>query len=136
MENNPKCFTFVKNKKIIMFTSRKTSNGFPSHNIIGPATILTGEINSDGDFRVDGEFNGSISIKGELIVGPSGSIVGEVKAKIAEISGRVKANMEIEESVYLKSTSEVEGDIKTKKIVIEDGCVFNGQCKMITNNVE
>lgn len=119
-----------------MFSSRKTSNGFPSHNIIGPETILTGEISSDGDFRVDGEFSGNIFIKGELIVGSSGTIIGEIKAKTADISGTVKANIEVEDSISLKSTSEFEGEIKAGKIIIEDGCIFNGQCEMITDNTE
>lgn len=113
-----------------MFSSKK-SNGFPSHNIIGQATVLNGHIESDGDFRVDGDFNGIIEIKGELVVGPSGTVIGEVKAKTAEISGKVKANMDIEDGVCLKSSAEIEGDIRTSKLMIEDGCIFNGQCKMI-----
>ena len=116
--------------------SKKTSNGFPSHNIIGPSTTLMGEINSEGNFRVDGEFNGKIDILGELIVGPSGFIKGEITAKCAEISGKVKGNMILKEVILLKSTSEVEGDIITNKIIIEEGCAFSGHCKMITNEDE
>jgi len=112
------------------------NRGLPPRTIIGTSTTFTGDVISEGDFRIDGEFNGSLIIKGELILGQSGIITGIIKAKKAELYGKIKANMEFEEIVILRSTSEIQGDIITKNILIEDGCIFNGQCNMISNIVE
>jgi len=116
--------------------NKKTLNNFPSKNIIGSSTTVTGEIISVGDFRVDGEFNGVVDIKGEFIVGPSGIVSGEIKAKTGEISGKVSGTMIFEQSVNLKSTAEINGDIITNKLIIEDGCVYNGSCTMNINKTE
>jgi cytoskeletal protein CcmA (bactofilin family) len=116
--------------------NKKVLNNFPSKNIIGLSTVVTGEIISVGDFRVDGEFNGVVDIKGEFIVGPSGIVSGEIKAKTGEVSGKVCGTMVFEESVVLKSTAEIDGDIITNKLIIEDGCTYNGRCTMKINETE
>lgn len=111
-----------------MFNSTKT---FPFHNIIGPHTNINGDIISEGDFRIDGEFFGNIKIKGELIVGSSGNINGVIESKSLIVSGNINATMTVLDVVILKSSSIVTGDINTKKIIIDDGAIYNGNCKMI-----
>lgn len=103
---------------------------FPSHNIIGPNTVINGEIKSEGNLRVDGEFTGVIDISGELIIGQSGNVNGKVTAKRLEVSGKINAEMQIKDFILMTSTANVMGDIQISKIIIEDGAVFNGNCVM------
>jgi cytoskeletal protein CcmA (bactofilin family) len=64
------------------------------------------------------------------MVMPGGVVEGEVASTTAEIGGMVKGRVMIRERLVLKSTAVVEGDIRTDKLVIEDGATFNGKCEM------
>ena len=99
-------------------------------NIIGNGTNIKGDINASGDIRVDGSVLGNLVSVGKLIIGEQGYIEGESKVKIADISGSYKGKLTAAELVILRSTSKFEGDLFTKKIVIEEGSVFNGTLTM------
>jgi cytoskeletal protein CcmA (bactofilin family) len=101
-----------------------------SINLIGKGTVLTGDIRSNGDFRIDGQHKGTISVKGKLVVGPTGSIEGEIECQNADISGEIKGKMNITELLVLKSTARLTGDIVTGKIAIEPDAQFHGTCGM------
>jgi cytoskeletal protein CcmA (bactofilin family) len=99
-------------------------------NLIGKGTIITGDIKSEGDIRVDGELNGNISSNGRVVIGDTGKVTGEITCKNCEVSGSVKGKMKIEQLITLKSTSTVLCDINTDKLSIEPGSVFSGTCTM------
>ncbi len=101
-----------------------------SVNLLGAGTTLRGDIESDGDFRIDGKLIGSIVSKGKIVVGTTGNIEGEMKCQNADISGRVKAKVNVAELLSLKSTAETTGDIVTGKLAIEPGAKFSGTCEM------
>mgnify|MGYP003573869734 CR=1 FL=1 len=102
----------------------------PTINTIGKGTNITGDIKSNGDFRIDGYLNGSIHSDGKIVVGNSGMIEGEIVCQNADISGGVKANVKVKELLSLKATSDVKGDISTNKLAIEPGAKFSGTCNM------
>lgn len=102
-------------------------------NLLGNGTTIKGDIQSDGDFRIDGKLIGSIVSKGKVVVGTTGNVEGEVKCKNADISGKLKAQLNVEQLTSLKSTSEFSGDIKTGKLAIEPGAKFSGTCDMEGN---
>jgi cytoskeletal protein CcmA (bactofilin family) len=102
----------------------------PSVNIIGAGTFIEGDINSNGDMRIDGSLTGTINVKGKLVVGPTGSVEGEIICQNADISGTVKGKIGVAELLSLKSSSKLNGDIITNKIAIEPGAVFSGSCSM------
>lgn len=102
----------------------------PSINIIGNGTQLTGDIKSNGDFRIDGQLTGTISIKGKLVVGPSGKIEGEIDCQNADISGEIKGKINVSELLTLKATARLNGEIITGKIAIEPDAQFTGTCSM------
>ena len=102
----------------------------PSINLIGNGTKLVGDVRSNGDFRIDGHLKGTISVKGKLVVGPSGSIEGEIECQNADISGEIKGRITISELLVLKSTARLHGDIITGKIAIEPEAQFTGTCSM------
>ena len=99
-------------------------------NLVGNGTIFKGDIESNGDIRIDGKLIGSVKSNGKVSVGPTGIIEGDIICKQAEISGNVKGNIKTEELTALKSTSVVEVDLTTKQLLIEVGAQFTGKCVM------
>jgi len=102
----------------------------PSVNIIGNGTQLTGDIKSNGDFRIDGQLKGTITVKGKLVIGHSGKIDGTIDCQNADISGEVKGKINVTELLTLKATARINGDIITGKIAIEPDAQFTGTCAM------
>jgi len=99
-------------------------------NNIVAGTTIKGEITADGDFRIDGTLIGSINCKGKIVIGQSGSIDGEIICQNADISGKIKAHVNVEQLLMLKATAELNGDVITGKISIEPGAKFTGSCDM------
>jgi len=102
----------------------------PVRNFIGTGTVIKGDIESNGDIRIDGQLIGSLKSNGKIVVGQTGSIEGDLTCKQAEIAGKVKGNIKTEELTALKATSKVEVDLNTKQLLIEVGAQFTGKCVM------
>ena len=118
-----------KNPKDEMLNDETNSN---SINLIGPGTIIKGDVSSDGDLRIDGKVIGTISSKSKVVVGATGIVEGDIKSQNTDIFGSHKGNIHATDMVFLKSTANLEGDINTSKIVIEAGAIFKGRCNMGT----
>lgn len=101
-----------------------------SINIIGKGTKIVGDITSAGDVRIDGLLTGNIVISGKLVLGPSGVIDGNITSVNAELEGEVKGTVNVSETLSLKSTAKINGDIVTSKLMIESGALFTGSCNM------
>lgn len=99
-------------------------------NLIGSGTQITGDIISTGDFRIDGTLYGNISLQGRLVIGHNGKVEGNVTCQNADVSGEIKGTLNVSETLALKSTSKILGDIITGKIAIEPGALFTGTCNM------
>jgi cytoskeletal protein CcmA (bactofilin family) len=110
--------------------ARENASEAPSVNLIGAGTVIQGDIKTNGDIRIDGTLTGSITVKGKLVIGVSGSVEGEVTCQNADISGTVKAKVTVAELLSLKASAKLSGDIITNKIAIEPGAVFSGSCSM------
>ncbi len=111
--------------------SNKSSDGIGnSINLIGADTTIIGNINSQGDIRIDGTIKGDILTKGKLVVGPSGKIEGNVTCQNADVSGEIKGKISITDLIALKSTAKILGDMVVGKISIEPNALFTGTCNM------
>jgi cytoskeletal protein CcmA (bactofilin family) len=99
-------------------------------NLIGSGTSIAGDINSTGDLRIDGNVKGNVVSKARLVLGPNGTIDGDIQAQNADIQGSVKGRVTISEILFLKGTARIDGDILTNKLVVESGASFNGNCVM------
>ena len=99
-------------------------------NLIKAGTKITGDINSQGDIRIDGHLIGNLITNGRFVLGPNGLIEGNVNAANAEIEGEVKGILNVSEMLALKATAKINGDIFTNRLSIEPGAVFNGTCNM------
>ena len=114
-----------------IFKSNKDQEFNPQEiNIINAGTNIVGDLNSEGDLRIDGTVKGSITVKTKLVLGPSSKVDGNVKAANCDLQGTVNGNISIEDLLTVKSTAKIIGDIKSQKLVIESGAEFNGNSQM------
>ncbi len=101
-----------------------------SHNVIAQGTYVKGEITTNNDIRIDGSIEGIINSKGKVVVGDKGIISGEIKAANVDIMGNIIGNINATDTLSLKSTGKIKGNIITSTLIIEQGAIFNGGCKM------
>lgn len=101
-----------------------------SVNIIGQGTSIDGEIVCDGDIRIDGMVKGTVTSKAKIVIGATGSVDGDIICDNADISGKIFGTVEVDEMLFLKATSYIEGNITTGKLIVETGAKFNGTCRM------
>lgn len=99
--------------------------------ILGKTSNLKGELNGVGVARVDGKFEGVVTVDGDLMVGPDGFLTAEVRVTNATISGKIKGNIYAEGKVELLATAIIIGDIVAKSIIIEEGARFNGRSQIV-----
>lgn len=100
------------------------------HNVLAAGTVVTGSVASESDFRLDGRIEGDINCKGKIVIGPKGSILGNIISDNAEVLGDVEGSIRIKEKLIFKSTAIIKGDIFTQTLEIEPGAHFNGTCTM------
>ncbi len=120
-----------------MFNKNKTDEANAALRVMnqfGQGTVLNGDITTEGDIRIDGRVNGSVTSRAKAVVGATGVIEGDIICLNAYIDGRVKGNIEVSELLILSKTAQVEGDIKIKKLVVEEGARFSGRCSMGTTS--
>jgi cytoskeletal protein CcmA (bactofilin family) len=98
---------------------------------VGNGTTLTGEANFKGMLRVDGHLSGRVSSQdGTLIVSTGGQVDADVEVSVAQIYGTVVGNITATKRIELGRVAKVTGDIQTPALVIEQGAVFEGSCRM------
>jgi len=115
--------------------AKATNGDAQSVNMLGAGTTIKGDIQSNGDFRIDGTLIGSITSKGKIVIGQTGNVDGEVNCKNADISGQVKAQISVSELLTLKATAKFAGEITTSKLSIEPGARFSGTCNMSDSGI-
>lgn len=111
-----------------MAQNREKSGGVV--NAIGVGSSIMGEINAEGDVRIDGKLVGTIRTKGRLVLGETGVVEGDVVCQNALIAGTLKAKIQVSELLSLKASANLQGDIITNKLSIEPGANFTGSCSM------
>lgn len=103
--------------------------------ILGKGCVLNGDFNADGSARIDGTVNGNVVVKGMLVLGVDGKIIGDIEAAGAMIGGHVIGNIESPEKLEISSHAKVIGDIKTKVLVVDERAIFQGKCDMYQEEV-
>ena len=119
-----------------MFNSSK--NNTPAFNpnnlnIINAGTTILGDLNSEGDMRIDGTVKGYVSSKARLVLGNTCKVEGDIKAVNLELSGEVNGNIYVTELLTVKASAKINGNIISNKLIIEAGAEFNGNCAMREN---
>lgn len=101
-----------------------------SINIIGVGTDIAGDVNSNGDIRIDGSLKGNLVTRGKVVIGETGRVNGEIHCKNSDIAGEIEGKIFVGELLSLKTTAKVFGDIQASRLAIEPGCKFTGYCNM------
>lgn len=123
-----------------MFNSKSRSSSEDSSSnastLIGTGTTITGNLESNGDIRIDGILKGNLKAKAKIIIGTDGVVEGDIEGQQADIMGHVTGEIRVRELLYLHGTTTVNGDIYAGKLQVEPTAVFNGNCHMGANVVE
>lgn len=117
-----------------MFSSNKKSassiNTDRIDTLIGKNTSIEGALTAEGTVRIEGKLKGDVTLSGSLIVGGEGFVKGNIKADSVVLSGIVEGNITVENHLHITSFAKLIGDIDAKNIIIDEGAIFNGNCKM------
>lgn len=100
-------------------------NGF-----LDSGSRMKGDLHFEDTFRVDGHLEGTIESEGHLVVGEKGSVEGDVRVKRVHVAGTVRGTVTGAEKVEIAASGRVLGDLQTGSLVIEDGAVLEGSCRM------
>jgi len=99
-------------------------------NRIVEGTEIIGNIISQADFRLDGHLKGNFTTPGKIVVGPSGSITGDVSCKNADIEGKMDGILKVEEILNVKSKASIIGEVSCGKLSVQPGADFSASCVM------
>lgn len=117
-----------------MFTDAKKTRPqqglLSQQNTIAQGTIFEGDLKSEGDFRIEGVIQGTLITKGKVVIGNTGKIDGSLSCKNADIEGGLKGKLTVQETLSLRATARVEGEVETGKLAVEPGASFNAHCQM------
>lgn len=103
-------------------------------NSLVAGTVVEGSVQAESDIRIDGYLKGTLVCKGRVIIGPKGSIEGEIKAANATIEGKFKGTLHIDDLLQVKETAVVDGEINTDKLAVSPGAKFNVTSKMSSSH--
>jgi cytoskeletal protein CcmA (bactofilin family) len=99
---------------------------------IGKSVIIKGQIFSREDLYLDGEIEGTVEVpENRLTIGPHGKLQASIKAREVVVLGVVNGNVEASERIDIRKDSKLVGDIKTARIMIEDGAYFKGSIDIV-----
>ncbi|RKX96659.1 MAG: cell division protein [Bacteroidetes bacterium] len=104
--------------------------------VLSDTTSFNGIMKFKTSLKINGKFNGEIISEGFLIVGERATVKANIKADSVVIAGEVKGNVEARERLELLSTGKLYGNIKTKKLKMADGVIFEGKCEMIRPDMD
>ena len=104
------------------------------NSIIGEGTRFSGELVLDGLLRIDGDFSGSIETTGKVLVGKSGRAECNIIAGTVVVGGIVRGNIYSSGKVVILSTGMVIGNIHAPRMVIEEGVLLHGNCRIVSES--
>jgi cytoskeletal protein CcmA (bactofilin family) len=113
-----------------MFGSKKRNNEIEA--FLGKGSSFKGNLNFEGSIRIDGDFDGEIVGTGTLVIGEGAQIKADIDVGSLFISGDVIGTIDVKDKIKIFSTGRLFGNIKTSSIAIEEGGVFEGYSRMVS----
>lgn len=98
--------------------------------VVGPSVKIQGDLNSEGNIRIEGQVSGKVKTTQNVFVGQGAKIAADVNAGSAVIAGEVTGNMKVSGNLILQASAKVNGDIACSILRVEDGAQFTGKCAM------
>jgi len=111
---------------------RHSEADFRSAAVIGKSVMIKGQIVSREDLTIDGEVEGTVELQEHrLTIGPHGKVRADIKAREIIVLGNVYGNVDVADKIEIRKDAKLVGDIKTARIVIEDGAYFKGTTDIV-----
>lgn len=102
----------------------------PPKSVISAEVEIHGTIKTSGSIQIDGRVEGEIISQGDVLLGKSGTIKGNLNVNSISVSGTIQGNISAKDRIELKSTARLMGDIKAKRLAVEDGVTFVGKSEV------
>lgn len=112
-----------------MDTTSNLQEGLPE-TVVGPSVKIQGDLNSEGNIRIEGQVHGKVKTSQNVYIGESAKIVADILAGSAIIGGEIQGNIKTTGNLVLQSTAKITGDITCSILRVEDGALFSGKCAM------
>ncbi|MCQ2183565.1 MAG: polymer-forming cytoskeletal protein [Bacteroidales bacterium] len=108
------------------------SNSQPGtlYNALTAGSKIIGTIIADSDIRIDGTVEGDLTCTGKVVIGEQGKLKGTISCQNAEILGNMDGKMEVKNTLALRASGTIKGDVITQVLIVEPEAVFNGSCSM------
>ena len=121
--------TRYENISIGETSARRFTKGAPA--VIGSTVKIKGEVQSEEDLVVDGLIEGTVLLKNnELVVGSSGRVHADVKAKSVKVDGELHGDVDAGERIVITANGVMRGNIQAPRVILEDGSKFKGSIDM------
>lgn len=102
--------------------------------LIADDVEITGSMKCSGGVKMAGKLNGDLSCAGDVLVEKGAAIKGNVAAASIVVLGMIKGNIVAKERIELKGTARVAGDIKAKRLVVEEGVTLVGKSEISSSD--
>lgn len=110
--------------------SKERTETNKEQNRISAGTVITGNIEAKGGFRIEGTLIGNLSTSGKVVISKGGVIKGDLNCHIADFEGTFNGKLNVEETLSLRSSAVIDGEVNSGKLSIEPGASFNATCTM------
>jgi cytoskeletal protein CcmA (bactofilin family) len=98
--------------------------------LIGKDTVIKGDLRSSGSVKIDGQIEGNIAVKESIVIGKDAMVKGNSSCRNAIIGGKIQGNIEAQELLEYQSGAQMVGDITCKGLIVQEGVLFEGNCRM------
>lgn len=103
--------------------------------LIGENIKIIGKIEGKGNLRIDGIVEGDIDYDGNIVVGETGKVYGNIESKDISLAGIVNGNISSKTQLVILPTGTLTGDLKVSSFIVHENATFEGNCKMLNNKV-
>ena len=107
-----------------------------TENIIGENSVFEGSITLSGALRIDGTFLGKELTMEHITIGKTGKIKSEIKSQSIVVEGVVAGNINCSTRAMLLPTAKILGDISTPELIIQNGVIWDGHCRISNSDNE
>ena len=107
----------------------KNNNSGAVETVLGEGVVFEGIISCEGSMKVEGELKGDIKVANSIVVGPNGSVTGDINAREVIIFGKVTGKIDAG-VLEIKSTGEITGEVLIETLITEAGGIMRAKCEM------
>ncbi|NLW22911.1 MAG: polymer-forming cytoskeletal protein [Tissierellia bacterium] len=110
---------------------KKTDKSYDIDSLIGENIKILGKVEGKGNIRIDGSIEGDIDCKGDVILGETGRVKGNIYCRDLSLGGNVEGNVKSSGKLTLLSTGKLIGDAEVASLIVHEDAFFHGSCKMV-----